>query len=208
MDPERPVPFSYGDGVNASRLLLAAFPPEFADLGDHPLPGWHLACTGVGAVAAAVATTRLLAEHRPRRVLFLGTCGAYDDRLDLGSFIAVTQVIAVSLDELEGRAYRPGIETIRWEAGWSLPFPDHTVAVPPAITQTCEGAQRLSTMATAEHLELSGVYAACQAADIPVAAALVVVNRVGPQAHAEWKARHAEGSRQLVAALRRNGVLD
>jgi nucleoside phosphorylase len=193
--------------VNMQGLLLAAFPPEFANLSEQPPPGWRLACTGVGALAAAVTTTRFLAERRFDRVLFLGTCGAYNDFLALGDFLAATKVIAISLDELEGRAYRPGIETTRWEAGWSLPFPGHSVAIPPAITQTEEGARRLSTLATAEHLELSGIFAACLAADVPVAAALVVVNRVGPTAHAEWQANHAEGSRRLVAALRESGVL-
>ena len=188
-------------------LLLSAFPPEFADLADDPPLGWELACTGVGALAGAVTTARLLAEQRPNRVLFVGTCGAYDDRLAPGDFIAAAQVIAVSLDELEGRAYRPGIETTRWAAGWSLPFPGHPIAIPPAITQTEEGARRLSAVAIAEHLELSGVFAACLAAAVPVAAALVVVNRVGPAAHTEWKAHHAEGSRRLVIALRESGVL-
>ena len=194
--------------MNASHLLLAAFPPELADLSDRPPPGWDLACTGVGALAAAVTTARLLAEHPPLRVLFLGTCGAYDDRLALGAIISATQVISVSLDELEGRAYRPGLEVTRWKAGWPLPFPGHPVAVPQAITQTVAGAQRLATVAAAEHLELSGVFAACLAAGVPVAAALVVVNRVGPSAHAEWAAHHAEGSKTLVAALRKSGALD
>lgn len=194
--------------MNATRLLLAAFPPEFADLNDHPPLGWDLACVGVGALAAAITTARLLAEHRPLRVLFLGTCGAYDDRLSLGEVISAIQVIAVSLDELEGRAYRPRLEVTRWEAGWPLPFPGHLVVVPPAITQTKDGARLLSTVATAEHLELSGVFAACHAADVPVAAALVVVNKVGPDAHTEWQANHAEGSRHLVATLRKHGVLD
>ena len=194
--------------MNAIGLLLAAFPSEFADLEKDPPPGWDLVCVGVGALAAAVTTARLLAEHRPLHVLFLGTCGAYDDRLTLGDCISATQVITISLDELEGRAYRPGIEVTRWEAGWPLPFPGHPVAIPPAITQTEAGARRLATVATAEHLELSGVFMACQAVDVPVAAALVVVNRVGPNAHAEWQANHAEGSRKLVAALRKNGVLN
>lgn len=188
-------------------LLLAAFPPELADLREDPPQGWTPACTGVGALAAAVVTARLLAERRPRRVLFLGTCGAYDDRLPLGAFLSAGQVLAVSLEELEERAYRPRLETTRWEAGWPLPFPAHTVAVPPAITRTEEGAHRFSTVAAAEHLELSGVFAACLAAEVPAAAALVVVNRVGPDAHSEWQANHAEGSRRLAAALRANGVL-
>jgi hypothetical protein len=188
-------------------LLLSAFPPELADLADQPPPGWRLACTGVGALAAAITTARLLAEERPLRVLFLGTCGAYDHRLAQGEFISASRVLALSLDELEGRAFRPSLETTQWEAGWSLPFPGHVVAIPPAITGTEAGARRLACLATAEHLELSGVFAACLAAAVPVAAALVVVNFVGPAAHSEWLAHHEEGSRRLVAALRQSGAL-
>jgi purine-nucleoside phosphorylase len=58
-------------------------------------------------------------------------------------------------------------------------------------------------LAPAEHLELSGVFAACHAAGGPGAAALVVANRVGPDAHSEWLANHAQVSRELAAALRR-----
>jgi len=73
--------------------------------------------------------------------------------------------------------------------------------VPPAITVDPEGAALLATLAAVEHLEVTGVFAACAAAGVPVAAALGVANRVGPQAHAEWKASHARVSRALVAAL-------
>lgn len=187
-------------------LLLAAFPPEFADLREDPPPGWELACTGVGAVAAAAATARLLAMRPPCRVLFLGTCGAYDNRLIPGDLICAETVVAVSLEEREDRAYRPEIERVRWEAGYPLPLPGHKVAVPPAITSTQAGARALAPLAVAEHLELSGVFEACRAAGVPVAAALAVVNRVGPEAHVEWLANHAEGSRRLVAALRQTDV--
>lgn len=193
--------------MDRHNLLLAAFPPEFADLAEAPPHGWTLACTGVGAITAAVATARCLAEVRPNRVLFVGTCGAYDERLPLGSCLSATQALAVSLEELDGQAYRPSSETTTWPAGWSLPFPGHPVAVPPAITTSPAGARLLAALAPAEHLELTGVFAACHAAAIPVAAALVVVNRVGPGAHAEWQANHAQGSRTLVAALRAQGVL-
>lgn len=189
------------------RLLLAAFPPELADLEGNPPPGWSLACTGVGAVSAAAAATEALAALHPERVLFVGTCGAYDARLPLWACISVREVVATSLDELEGRAYRPAIERTRWEPDWALPLPARTVAVPPAITRTLDGARRLATLAEAEHLELSGVFEACRRAEVPAAAALVVVNAVGPSAHEEWKTHHAEGSRRLIAALREAGVL-
>jgi hypothetical protein len=115
--------------------------------------------------------------------------------------ISASAAMAVSIDVLEGRAYRPGLEVTRWEAGWTLPFPAHLVAVPPGITCAAEGARLLASVASAEHLELSGVFAACQAAGIPVAGALAVANRVGPDAHVEWKANHARVSSKLVEAL-------
>ncbi|MDP2876224.1 MAG: phosphorylase [Holophaga sp.] len=183
-------------------LLLSAFPPELGDLLDSPPPGWVVACTGIGAIEAAVTTARLLAQHRPARVLFLGTCGAYDDRLAVGAILSASEAIAISISELRGTAFRPQAERTRWASSWPLPFPAHSVAVPPAITRDPNEAKLLATIAPAEHLELTGVFAACQADRIPVAAALVVANRVGPEAHAEWLRNHARVSRELVAAIR------
>jgi len=188
--------------VSAPSLLLAAFPPELAGFEAAPA-GWRLATIGVGAVTAAAVTARLVAEHRPERVLFVGTCGAYDERLAVGDFIAVRAAVAASQDEVEGRAYRPEIELVRFEATWVAPLElaSHDVVVPPAITCTAEGARRLAALGAAEHLELTGVFAACRDAGVPVAAALAVANRVGPDAKAEWRANHARVSRALAAAL-------
>ncbi|HJW10100.1 MAG TPA: hypothetical protein VJ483_10720 [Holophagaceae bacterium] len=185
-----------------TRLLLGAFPPELGPLLDAPPDGWSAACTGVGALAAAVTTARLIAELNPEAVLFLGTCGHYDERLKVGDHLWGAEAIATSMEEARGEAYRPEIERRRWPATLDGPLPRHAVAVPPAITATREGAALLAKLAPAEHLELTGVYAACAAAGIRVGAALAVVNEVGPAANAEWRANHAEGSRRLIAALR------
>jgi purine-nucleoside phosphorylase len=182
-------------------LLLAAFPPELAGLDAAPPSGWRVALTGVGALGAAAVTARLLAGQRFARVLFVGTCGAYDERLSVGDQLSASVAIATSLDVLEGRAYQPQLEVKRWDSSWVLPFPAHPVAVPPGITSTVEGARRLALLAAAEHLELTGVFAAAAAAGVPAAGALAVANRVGPDAHAEWKANHERVSRALIAAL-------
>jgi nucleoside phosphorylase len=189
--------------VTAPSLLLAAFVPELAGLDASPPPGWRVATVGVGATAAAAATARLLAEHRPARVLLVGTCGAYDGRLVLGDLLVAEAVVATSQDELEGRAYRPALERTRFEATWRLPLalPAHVVAAPPAITTSADGGRRLALVAAAEHLEATGVFEACHAAGVPVAAAFAVANRVGPDANAEWRANHARVSAALVAAL-------
>lgn len=189
------------------KLLLAAFPPELAGLSEAELPGWRVALTGVGALAAARETARLIAEEGPERILFIGTCGGYPGRLSTGALISASEVLATSLDELEGRAYRPGIEECRWPATWPLPLPAHRVAVTAGITTSQAGALKLGELAEAEHLELSGVFAAARAAEVPVGAALAVANQVGPEAHAEWKAQHRRLSAELVARLRAEGIL-
>jgi nucleoside phosphorylase len=187
----------------APSLLLSAFGPELAGLDQDPPRGWSVATTGIGAISSAVETARLVRELRPSRVLFLGTCGAYDDRLAVGDLVAAASALATSVEEAEGRAYRPEAETRRWPATWQLPLPAHDVAVPPAITTSLEGARTLARLAAVENLEITGVFAACAAAGVPVAAALGVANRVGPGAHAEWKREHARVSAALVEALRR-----
>lgn len=187
----------------AGSLLLAAFPPELAGLEARPPTGWSVAAVGVGAVTAAANTARLVAGARPDRVLLVGTCGAYDARLAVGDLLLASAVVATSLDELEGRAHRPEIEPTRWEATWTPPLalPAHVVVVPPAITTAPAGGRVLAAAGAAEHLEASGVFAACHAAAVPVAAVLAVANRVGPDASAEWRANHARVSAALVAAL-------
>lgn len=190
------------------RLLLSAFAPELGPLAGEPPADWEVATVGVGAVTAAAATARLLAEHRPEAVLFLGTCGRYDDRLQMFECLWATEAIATSLEERRGGAYRPGLERVRWVSTLSGPFPGHAVAVPPAITSTREGADLLGAVAPAEHLELTGVFAACQAAGVPCGAALVVVNEVGPEAQSQWQANHAEGSRRLASQLMASGFFD
>jgi purine-nucleoside phosphorylase len=188
------------------KLLLAAFPPELGSMLEHPPEGWIAVCTGIGAVPAAVSTTRLIRELLPTEVVFVGTCGSYDSRVPLGSLVSVSEVISSSVEELEGNSYRPSLECARWATQIQLPFPAHSVATPPAITATLEGAEVLSRIAPLEHLELSGVMEACREADVPCGAALVVVNQVGPMAHQQWKANHAEGSARLIEALVKAGV--
>jgi purine-nucleoside phosphorylase len=187
------------------RLLLSAFAPELGSLVGDPPAGWETATVGVGAVTAAAATARLLAERQPEAVLFLGTCGRYDARLAMFEGLWASEAVSTSLEELRGGAYRPGLEQVRWASTLVGPLPVHPVAVPPAITKTLEGAALLALVAPVEHLELTGVFAACHAAGLVCGGALVVVNDVGPEAQTQWKANHTEGSRRLVDRLRASG---
>jgi len=99
------------------------------------------------------------------------------------------------------------VERTHWNATLPpLAFPAHEVVVPPAITRIREGAALLAALGAAEHLEITGVYAACHAAQVPVGAALVVVNEVGPLAQPQWVANHQGQSLRLIETLRSMGV--
>ncbi|MCL1908381.1 MAG: phosphorylase [Holophagaceae bacterium] len=191
-----------------SNLLLAAFEPELAGV-EGALPrNWMLAKTGIGGITAAVTTARLIAEVRPQKVLFVGTCGTYSIGLDIGDCIAASEAIVTSVSEAKGRAFRPKLETTRWCTTWELPLPKHLVLVPPAITSDLDDATLLGQIADVEHLELGGVFAACHQADVCVAAALVIANHVGPNAHSEWSANHESASRRLVDTLINQKILE
>jgi purine-nucleoside phosphorylase len=186
-------------------LLLAAFPPELAGLDRNPPSGWQVRCIGVGGVTAAVTTAGLISYSRPTHVIFVGTCGAYDQRVSVGDLVEAAEALSISLEEMSGQAYRPAIERVRWPATLVLPeplgLPVHTVAVPMVITKTVEGANLLGRHAAVENLELTGVFAACDAAGVPCGAFLAVADHVGPNAHLEWKANHARVSQELINAL-------
>jgi len=189
------------------RLLLGAFPPELGPFLSAPPKGWLAASTGVGGLLAAATTARLIEAFKPEGVLFLGTCGHYDDRLRIGDHLWAAEAIASSLAECRNEAYRPVIERTRWATTLEGPLPPHAVVVPPAITKTFEGAALLGRLGAVEHLELTGVYAACHAEGVPVGAALAVVNQVGPDAQAQWRAHQQSGSLALIEHLRELGVL-
>jgi purine-nucleoside phosphorylase len=165
-----------------------------------------VALTGAGALAAAASTARAIAEARPARVLFVGTCGAYGDDPRVGDCVSVIEATVVSVQEIRRKAYRPAIEATRWRAAWDLPLPGRSLAAPPAITSDSEDAALLGEAADVENLEVAGVFAACLSAGVPAAAALAVTNRVGPDAHEEWAKNHGEASRRLVETLTRLGV--
>ena len=190
------------------RLLLSAFAPELGPLAGNPPAGWEVATVGVGAVSAAAATAALVVDRWPEAVVFLGTCGRYDQRLPLFECLWATEVIATSLEEVRGGAYRPSIERRRWPSTLPGALPGYAVVVPPAITGTVEGAALLAALAPVEHLELTGVFEACRLTGVPCGAALVVVNDVGPSAQVQWTANHAEGSRRLVEKLWASGFFE
>ncbi|MFL5308306.1 MAG: phosphorylase [Polyangia bacterium] len=179
------------------------------------LAGVRLAPVGIGAVDAAAGAARAILEHRPRRVLFVGTAGVYPsgrEALTIGAATVAGEIICVSTAALRGDGYLPEPQVVRAASAPRLsallsssegPWP--TVACPLAITRSAALARRIATAtgASLENLEAFAVARAAAAAGVEFAAVLGIANRVGPVAHDEWRAHHRRASRAACTLVAR-----
>ncbi|HVT09088.1 MAG TPA: phosphorylase [Polyangia bacterium] len=200
-------------------LVVSAFEPEIAPLRRlvRGLAGIRLAPVGIGAVDAAAGAARAILQHRPRRVLFVGTAGVYPsgparDQLPIGDAAVAGTIVCVSTAALRGDGYLPEPQVVRAASAPRLaavlsssagPWP--TVACPLAITRSAALARRIATAtgASLENLEAFAVARAAAAAGVEFAAVLGVANRVGPLAHEEWRAHHRRASRAAATLVAR-----
>jgi nucleoside phosphorylase len=203
-------------------LLVAAFPPELAAL--HPVLGSEMAgrigdvtvaarALGIGLVAAASGAALAMAEVRPRAVLLLGTCGAYDRAsLAIGDVVVSRRVRLVDSSVLSGTAQFPDLmqTTIEAEGHLSGALENAgaraaNIAATLAITVD-DAAARFVAQASdsdVEHLEAFAVASASVAAHVAFSAVLGVANRVGASARGEWRANHHRAAERAVdCALR------
>jgi purine-nucleoside phosphorylase len=200
-------------------LVVSAWEPELAPLrrmlDGRAARGVALAAAGVGAVDAAVGAARAIARARPRRVIFVGTAGVYpgaEPAPAIGAAVVAGDVHLVSTAALAATGYLPGPLAARAAAEPALAralrgpaprAPLAAVACPLAITRSAALARRIAgaTGAALENLEAFAVARAAAAAGVSFAAVLGVSNRVGPRAHAEWRAHHEEASEAACRAV-------
>ena len=156
---------------------------------------------GVGVVPAGIATAALLARERPDGVIFVGTAGAYGD-IPIGTVVTARTVGLVSGTATLGLGYVPlAPPPLTTQLHADAPLVD--VATLVAITTDVALAARIGVTWQIEHMEAYGVAAACAAAGVPFGAVFGVTNRVGPDAHAEWRANRVACQAAAVAAVAR-----
>jgi nucleoside phosphorylase len=157
----------------------------------------------VGIAAAAAGTLEQLTRELPRAVILVGTCGAYPGSGKRVAEVAVASgTRVVSTAAVLGRGFIPDPVVPRFVANMEITSQLARVAASApievattlAITTDPELAAVVGTKGGCgvEHLETYGVAAACERLRIPWGAVLGIANEVGPQAHQQWLAHHAE----------------
>jgi purine-nucleoside phosphorylase len=182
-------------------LIVAATAEE---LGDLPvrlagrLVGTFIA--GIGLVDATAALAERLAVSRGgiRRVIFIGTAGAYPDSgLSVGDTVAVESVEL--LDGFTGEAYLPTPMVSSLDTAFVLP------GVPSVVATSRAGISRSvpppRDRPTVESMEAFAVVRAATLAGVAAGSLLAISNRVGPDAHEDWKRHGAEAMESLRVTL-------
>jgi purine-nucleoside phosphorylase len=164
----------------------------------------------VGPVVAGIAAARWLEREHPEAVVLVGTCGAYGERPGTGEVVVGEHLGLASVAAVLGAGYAPLAPPPI--AGSSrlldaLPAARARVLTVQAITTAPALVDIFATAWDVEHMESFAVARACADAGVPFVPVLGVANRVGPDAHAEWKANRAkaEAAARAVAAHLRPG---
>ena len=178
-------------------LLVAAVEAELGEL-----PGEAL---GVGALVAGVRASALLARRHPDALVLVGSAGAYPGGPAVGEVVAAQRLGWARGAADVGAGYVPLPPPDLHSDGPLLDrlgLPRADVLTTVAITTDPALVSRRAASWAVEHLETYGVAQACQQHGVPFVAILGIANRVGPDAHAEWKAHRSRAEQAARDAAR------
>lgn len=172
---------------------------------------FRLELCGFGPVVAAARTARLIAEHRPARVLLVGIAGRFTDRLALGAAYAFDRVACHGVGAGSGDAFLPA-EALGWPQ-WPGDGVDPTTRIGDLLPGT-SGADSADTgragllltacaasagaadvqarlglypEAAAEDMEGFAVAAACRLAGVPLDIVRGISNTAGDRDTSRWR---------------------
>lgn len=200
------------------RLILIPSDPERDAFAATGLPDdCVVANCGVGLVASAVETTRLIQIHQPRHVFLAGIAGGLQPDRPVGSVVIGSSVFQSGLGAGEAESFE-SMESLgfdRFLQNTRLQTPDQLPLWTPAGTSDASGgivsvaaASANDTQAqrhccafenvAAEDMESYSVAFACRQADIPLTVVRGISNVAGDRNPAAWDFKGAMKAAQDV----------
>ncbi|NLK51589.1 MAG: futalosine hydrolase [Syntrophomonadaceae bacterium] len=194
-------------------LIVTAVPEEREAVlrGLRSDPRFAVMAAGVGAVATAVKTAKVLANSEYNLVVSAGIGGGFPGRAEVGSLVVANKIVAAdlgaetqegfcSLDELG-----LGVTSMEVDAGLAnrviegfleaeLPVNMGPVLTVSTVTGTAARAAELAARvpgATAEAMEGYGAALAAQDRGVPMLEIRAISNLVGPRDRSAWRIKEA-----------------
>ncbi|MED1950373.1 futalosine hydrolase [Brevibacillus centrosporus] len=179
---------------------------------------------GVGPIAAAARTARILAIEEPfDLVICAGISGGFIGQAEVGSLVVGSEIVCAdlgaetaegfcSLDELGfGSAHVPVDQQLAASVTEALQAAKLPVKMAPILTlstvtgtaQTAAELARRMPDAAAEAMEGYGVAVAAQDAGIPVLEIRAVSNAIGPRDKSAWRMKEAFAALEAASSVLR-----
>ncbi|USG64822.1 futalosine hydrolase [Brevibacillus ruminantium] len=201
-------------GASERILVMVSVPPE-RDAVLRGLGGdgrFDVRIGGVGAVAAAVSTAKILATNAAYRlVICAGIAGGFVGRAEIGSLVVADEIIAAdlgaetaegfcSVDELGFGSARVQVDaTLAARMTEKLQAAGLSVCMGPiltvsTVTGTAETTAELAARvpgAAAEAMEGYGVASAAKSEGLPALEIRAVSNAIGPRDREAWRIKDA-----------------
>ncbi|MHB8171173.1 MAG: futalosine hydrolase [Thermincolia bacterium] len=176
---------------------------------------------GVGPIAAAASTAKVLATAKYGLVISAGIGGGFPGRAEVGSLVVANEIIGAdlgvetpegfrSLDELGFGSTRIPVDaslvnrvTEALQAA-NLPVTTGPVLTVSTVTGTAESAAELAARvpgAAAEAMEGYGVAVAAQQWGLPVLELRAISNAVGPRDRAAWRIKEALAALEKASSV-------
>ncbi|HMO16122.1 MAG TPA: hypothetical protein PKD64_18290 [Pirellulaceae bacterium] len=160
----------------------------------------RLEICGIGVIASAIRTARLLEEFRPRQVVLLGIAGTYDANRVLGDVIQANQVSIDGIGAGEGSDFKSlgdinlsplptHISTIDDTIELEISGDVHLLTVCNAAASLRQVENRLRRFPTAsvEDMEGYAVALACKLAETKLIIIRGISNLAGVRDFSQWK---------------------
>lgn len=195
-------------------LVVAAYKNELKPLCDMGRKHFVLQdsigflAAGIGPVAASFGLTHCLKDHLPDQIIAIGTAGIINDKdHSIGDIVLAKSVscqsgsldsytipaqkrITTSLGDIEKKYSSTKAKAFLKD--WIKKFPPVNVFSPQEITKSNQLQKiLLQKNHDAENLESYAFHFVAKKFNLPLIHMLGLTNRIGPQAHREWKENEA-----------------
>jgi nucleoside phosphorylase len=198
-------------------LVAGGFKQESENLFKHRNQSVLIAALGVGLLDFAGGFQAVLRDFKIDQALLTGTCGVYPEALAefrLGTLVVPDKVSLGDLSEVEKSGYFPAPVakscTLEKELfSDQVPSSGGHCLTLATITAEDQVAMRIAGhyQAHFEHMEAYSFARICQLNRISGAALLAVVNQVGSEGHAQWRANAGQGAIATAGLIRERFAL-
>jgi nucleoside phosphorylase len=195
--------------MQTKTLICSAIETETSILKEQNVHHHLIKPLGIGFLEAAIHLSEIvLQDSSIKQVVFVGTCGAYQNSgLKNFDIVQTHDHCLVGSASYLNAAYFPEamIQQIRSKPAISCVLPSVKSATVLEITKSNELAANIAikTQASVEQMELFGLARFAQRHSLPFTSFLIVTNLVGRNSHEEWQKNHLEAERCL-----QNYILD